>query len=194
MLRSVSRVVSRVLLPLSLLAMAPPAAAQDAPTDTLTATSALTSLQHQSEEVESGLADVRRRLMLLGVRGMDERGAARLVLTYEDHYVGLAPLSATFSLDGQRLFTSTDPARIEQGAIYAGAVPSGPHVLTLEMHYRGEMLYTTGYHVAITSSYAFDTTLDRTTRIHVIGHDTSLFAPPPDRWTVDYLNETDPVE
>lgn len=184
----------RVALALSLVSIAAPAAAQDTPTDTPSAQASLTALQHQSEEVESGLADVQRRLMLLGVRGMDETGAARLVLTFEDHFVGLAPLSATFALDGARLFTSTDRAQIEHGAIYAGPIPSGPHVLTLEMRYRGDVLYTTGYHVTITSSYAFGSTLDRTTHLRVIGHDTSIFAAPPERWTVDYVTETDPAE
>ena len=39
-----------------------------------------------------------------------------------------------------------------------------------------------------------DSTLDRTTHVRVIGHDTGIFAAPPDRWTVDYVNETDPAE
>lgn len=186
-------------LALAVLLVSAPAAAQSSvvaspPTDDASAAAQLRTLGHASEEVSSGLADVHRRLMLLGVRGMDEMGAARLVLTFEDHFVGLAPLSATFALDGARLFTSSDPAQIEHGAIYDGAVPSGPHVLTLELRYRGDILYTTGYRIGMTSSYAFGTSLDRTTRVRVIGHDTGVFAAPPDRWTVDFVNETDPAE
>ena len=162
--------------------------------DAATARSELDALQHESEGVYSGLADVRRHLRGLGIYGLDEMGSARLVLTFEDHFGGLAPVSATFALDGARLFTSMDAAQIESGAIYAGPVPSGPHVLTMELRYRGDVLYTTGYRTTITSSYAFGTSLDRTTHLRVIGHDTSVFAAPADRWTVDYATETDPRE
>lgn len=151
----------------------------------------LQRLHRSSEEVTSGLADVRRRLALLGVRGMDGLGgAARLVLTFEDHFTGASPLAASFALDGQRLFTSTDAAQIEHGAIFAGAIPSGPHVLTLELRYHGDVLYTADYQSTITSSYAFQTSLGQTTRLRVIGHDTSLLAPYDERWTIGYETDT----
>jgi len=154
----------------------------------------LVSLQHGAESVSSGLADVQRQLMLLGVRSIDEIGAARLVLTFEDHFVALAPVSASFALDGARLYASSDPAQIENGAIYSGPVPSGTHVLTLDLRYRGELLYTTSYRIDITSSYAFATPFGRTTHVRVIGHDRDLFAAPPDRWRVDFVTEADPAE
>lgn len=171
------------------------AEAQSAVASDESAQQELQRLHRSSEEVTSGLADVRRRLSLLGVRGMDELGgAARLVLTFEDHFTMIAPLSAMFSLDGQRIFTSADPQQIEGGAIFTGAIPSGPHVLTLELRYRGELLYTTQYETTFTSSYAFQTSLGQTTHLRVIGHDTSLLAPIPDRWTIGYETETAPTE
>lgn len=175
-----------VLLALS--ALASPAAAQSA----IEPHAQLVTLEHESEEVQSGLAAIRRELMRMGLRSTDEMGAARLVLTLEDHFVGLSPVSAMFSVDGQPLFHSSDRAEIEGGAIFTGAIPSGPHILSVRLEYRGDVLYTTGYHTRIVSSYAFDTTLGRTTHVRVIGHDTSVLAAPPDRWTVDYAVETDP--
>lgn len=155
----------------------------------------LARLHRSSEEVESGLADVRRRLALMGVRGMDGLGgAARLVLTFEDHFAGLTPISAAFALDGQRLYTSADAAQIERGAIFTGAIPSGPHVLTLELRYRGDILYTTGYQATITSSYTFQTSLGQTTRLRVIGHDTGPLAPFEERWTIGFETETEATD
>ena len=175
------------------LALAPASSsAQEA--STAFASSQLRTLQHDSEEVESGLAAVRRELLSVGVRGNDSILAAHLVLTFEDHFALLSPISATFALDGVRLFTSTDRAEIESGAIYSGAIPSGPHVLSLELRYQGDVLYTTGYRYAITSSHVFGTTLGRTTHVRVIGHDRDVVAAPADRYGIEYATTTDPVE
>lgn len=178
----------------AVLVLAAPTLAHAQVADAASAREELEQLHRDSGEVASGLAEIRRHLLGLHVRGMDEIGAARLVLTFEDHFSGVTPLSASFALDGERLFASSDAAQIEAGAIYAGPVPSGPHVLTLELRYRGDVLYTTGYRTVITSSYAFGTSLDRTTHLRVIGHDTGVLAAPEDRYDVDFATETDPVE
>jgi hypothetical protein len=154
----------------------------------------LRRLDHQALEVGSGLAAVRRELLALGVRGNDTIGAAQLSLRFVDHFVALSPVSATFSLDGQRLFTSADAHQIELGEIYTGAVPSGPHVLSVDLRYRGEVLYTTGYQFHFTSSYSFDAPLDRTTHIEVIGHDRDMFAAPDQRYGLEYSLTSDPTE
>ena len=186
-----SRTLSMLVFVLAL--GAAPASAQTI-TDDASAADSLRELQHGAESVSSGLAEVQRSLLGIRWRGADEVGSARLVLTYEDHFVGLTPIAARFSLDGQSIYTTTDAAAIERGQIYAGPIPSGPHVLTMELRYRGDILYTTGYRIALRSSYGFATPLDRTTHVRVIGHDRSPFAAPPDRWTVDFAAETDPTE
>src|ERR1700760_1081870 len=121
-----------VMLLLSVVSAAASPASAQAIADDASAQGALRDLQHGAEAVSSGLADVQRSLLGIRWRGADEIGSARLVLTYEDHFSGLAPVAARFSLDGQSIFASTDAAQIENGAIYSGPLPSGQHVLTLE--------------------------------------------------------------
>jgi hypothetical protein len=162
------------------------------PMDRATADVQLEAMRHDLGEVEDGLFRVREALMLMTVRGVSETGAARLVLTFEDHFVGLTPTSATFSLDGTPIFATTVAARIEAGAIYQGPIPSGPHVLTLALDYQGDVLYTTGYRVHIDSSETFTTEMGETVRVRVIGHDEGPLVPLEDRATVDYVVATDP--
>lgn len=170
------------------------AAAQQEPSmDRATADVQLEAMQHELGEIEDGLFRVREALLMMNVRSITETGAARLVLTFEDHFVGLAPTAATFSLDGMPIFSTTEAARIEAGAIYQGAIPSGPHVLTLALDYRGDVLYTTGYRLRIESSETFSTRMGETVRVRVIGHDVGPLVPMEERATVDYVISTDPA-
>ena len=181
-------------LALFLVGLAEPSAAAAQPDTALDRAAAevqLESMRSELGEVQDGLFRVREALMLLGVRSITETGAARLVLTYEDHFAGLAPTAATFSLDGVPIFSTTEAARIEAGAIYQGAIPSGTHVLTLALDYRGDVLYTTGYRLRIASSETFRTAIGETVRVRVIGHDRGPLAPIEERATIDYAISTD---
>jgi hypothetical protein len=181
-------------LALAVLSVAPAARAQEAAMDRATADVQLEAMSHELGAIEDGLFRVREALLLMNVRSITETGAARLVLTYEDRFAGLTPLSATFSLDGSPIFTTTEATRIEGGAIYQGAIPSGPHVLTLSLDYQGDVLYTTGYRVHIESSETFGASIGETVRVRVLGHDASPLAPLQDRATVDYVVSTDPAQ
>jgi hypothetical protein len=189
------RPMSLALVLLAIAWAGPPAvsAQEEPPMDRATADVRLEAMRHDLGEVQDGLFRVREALMLMGVRGVTETGAARLVLTYEDHFLGLSPTAATFSLDGEPIFATTEAARIEAGEVYQGAIPSGPHVLTLSLDYRGDVLYTTGYRLHIESSETFSTSMGETVRVRVIGHDVGPLAPLEDRATVDYVIATDPA-
>lgn len=164
------------------------------PDDPMSPHAQLRTLSHEAQEVSSGLAAIRRELGLLQLREMDDVGAAQLELTLEDHFFGMTAVSAMFSIDGAVLYQSSDPAQIETGHVFTGAITSGPHVLSVELVYRGDILYTTGLRARIRSSRVFDTSLGRTTHVRVVGHDTGVLAAPPTRWTVDYAIETDPAD
>ena len=97
---------------LVLVTVSAPAAAlaQEAPMDRATADVQLESMRHELGTIDDGLFRVREALMLMGVRSITETGAARLVLTYEDHFAGLAPTVATFSTR-RAIASAFSPAR-----------------------------------------------------------------------------------
>ncbi len=142
----------------------------------------LREIAERIEQLKEQVSQTKYRLSLLKEAVLHGTIAGCALQVELDHRMGstFRLTSVRFALDGKPVFsrqdiTSAKEARKRHWPIFSGPIPPGPHVLTVELRWRGYghgvFKYLRGYRFRVLSSFSFQATEGTKTTIKVIAYE-----------------------
>ncbi len=142
----------------------------------------LREIAERIEQLKEQVSQTKYRLSLLKEAVLHGTIAGCALEVKLDHQMGstFRLTSVRVALDGKPVFsrqdiTSAKEARKRHWPIFSGPVPPGPHVLTVELRWRGYghgvFNYLRGYRFRVLSSFSFQATEGTKTTIRVIAYE-----------------------
>ena len=142
----------------------------------------LREISERIAELKEQVSQTKYRLNLLKEAVLHGTIAGCQLVVVLDHRMGSSfrLTSVRFALDGKPVFSRQDIVDAKEATrrhwpIFTGPVPPGPHVLTVELRWRGYghklFSYVRGYRFKVLSSFSFKAAEGTETQIRVVAYE-----------------------
>lgn len=162
----------------------------------------LRSLSERIATLKERVSQTKYRLSLLKEAVLHGTIAGCQLKVHQDHRMGSSfrLISIRYALDGKGIYGKEDIgdtklAKTRKLPIFSGPIPPGPHVLTVELKWRGHgygvFSYLRGYKFRVLSSHSFKATEGTETAIRVKAYEKgNMTTPLKDRPAIKFIRKT----